>query len=98
VNQLSTLTQREITAGISRKALESIRRRNEEVAFDAKPEKIVIVETWCRQFVILDFDHSNFAIRDTIHLNDRPETVIFYMNRVELEALVRRGQEVLRTQ
>jgi len=94
---MSTLTQREITSGISRKALESL-QRNRNVKPDAEPQKIVILETWCRQFVLLDFDHFNFALRDTIHLNDRPETVIFYLNRTELDALVRRGEELLRTQ
>ena len=95
---MSTLSQRELTAGISRKALEVLRRREDGISSDATPEKIVIVETWCRQFCLIDFDHFNFAIRDTIHISNRPETVVLYLNRTELEALVSRAQKVLQTQ
>jgi len=114
---MSHLSQAEITAGISRRALETIHgRRNHRTSVTTKvdlsasktikvgdetsvpgqpPEKIPVVETWCSALDLLNINGFTFAIRYTQHISDRAEVTTLYLNRLDLEALVRKCKDVL---
>jgi hypothetical protein len=113
---MSHLSQAEVTAGISRRALESIRKHNSRATVTTKvdmsasktikvgeetntpgqpPQRIPVVETWCSALDLLNLNGFSFAIRYTQHISDRADVTTIYLNRIDLEALVRKCQAVL---
>ena len=103
---MSHLSQAEVTAGISRRALETLHRDNHRPAVTTKvgdesnkpgqpPQRIPVVETWCSALDLLNLNGFSFAIRYTQHISDKAEVTTLYLNRIDLEMLVRKCKEVL---
>lgn len=116
VRAMSHLSQAEVTAGISHRALETLRRGNHRATVTTKvdmsasktikvgedsntpgqpPQRIPVVETWCSALDLLNINGFSFAIRYTQHISDRADVTTIYLNRIDLEALVRKCSEVL---
>jgi hypothetical protein len=95
---MSSLSASEVNAGISRRALATIRQKEERATApfaSANPNKVTIVDTWCRQLALLELNSGSLFLRDTLFLNDKPECVSILLTRQELEMLVRRAKEIL---
>lgn len=113
---MSHLSQAEVTAGISRRALETLHRGKHSATVTTKvdmsasktiklgdesntpgqpPLRIPVVETWCSALDLLNINGFSFAIRHTQHISDRAEVTTIHLNRIDLEALVRKCQEAL---
>lgn len=115
---MSHLSQAEITAGISRRALETLKgSRNghratvttkvdlsaaqtikvgeDSVTPGQPPQRIAVVETWCSSLDLINYNGWSFAIRNTQHISERAEVTTIHVNRIELEALIHKCQEVL---
>jgi TadE-like protein len=111
---MSHLSQAEVTAGISRRAIESFHRKNGRATLTSKvdlsasktlkvgddtpgqpPQRIPVVETWCSSLDLLNLNGFSFAIRYTQHISDRADVTTLYLNRIDLEALVRKCKDLL---
>src|SRR5580704_17885386 len=108
---MSNLSQSEVTAGISRKALETLQRRNghektTKVVIPANgpgvrtdppvPERVSVLQTWCHDLDLVNIDGWNFQVRDTQHLSGHnPIAIYLHLNRAELEMLEKRIHQVL---
>jgi hypothetical protein len=113
---MSHLSHAEVTAGISRRAVETFNRTNGRKTVTTKvdmsasktvqlgsetntpgqpPQRIPVVETWCSALDLLNINGFSFAIRYTQHISDRADVTTLYLNRLDLEALMRKCQAVL---
>lgn len=113
---MSHLSQAEVTAGISHRALDNVRRGNHRATLTTKldmsasktikvgdetsapgqpPQRIPVVETWCSALDLLNLNGFSFAIRYTQHISDRADVTTLYLNRIDLEALVRKCKMIL---
>jgi hypothetical protein len=114
---MSHLSHAEVTAGISHKAMETLRSRgNHRATMTTKvdmsasktikvgeeanrpgqpPQRFSVVETWCSSLDLLNINGFSFAIRYTQHISDRADVTTVYLNRIDLEALVRKCTDVL---
>ena len=90
---MSTLTARECEAGISRRALATV-LQEQPPNFDG-PEKIPVIDIWNRQLCFLRYESGGLQLRDTIHVNDRPATVVIPLDRYALRQLVDKAEKIL---
>ena len=61
----------------------------------SEPEKINVIDTWSSSLDLLDLNSHQFAIRQTQHIGDKAEVTTIRLNRLELERLIQKAQEVL---
>jgi len=59
------------------------------------PEQIRIVETWCSDLSLINYNGHQFAIRQTQHIADKADVTLIRLNRIELAALIGKAQNVL---
>ena len=106
---MSELSARELSAGISRRALTSFQRNtNGRKSVESKtleehlagkaigtPEKTAVIDQWNRNLDLINISGWHFSIRETDHSNTGIHVVEMFFTRPELEMLSSRILQVL---
>jgi hypothetical protein len=59
------------------------------------PEQTRIVETWCSDLSLINYNGHQFGIRQTQHIADKADVTLIRLNRIELEMFIAKAQNVL---
>ena len=59
------------------------------------PVKTSVIDSWCRDLVVINHDGYGFSIRDTMHYGHKADVVTLSLNRNDLEALKRGIEKAL---
>lgn len=84
-----------VTTKVDMSASKTIKVGDEANTPGQPPQRIPVVETWCSALDLLNINGFSFAIRYTQHISDRADVTTLYLNRIDLEALIRTAQKVL---
>jgi hypothetical protein len=84
-----------VTTNVGISASKTIKIGDEVNTPRQPPQRIPVVETWCTSLDLINLNGFSFAIRYTQHISDRADVTTVYLNRIDLEALIRKCSAVL---